>query len=105
MKQNETNVFQLCCVQRAYVGYVGWKNLENYVEMVAGLPRNEQKMKIFCKSNKRLYGVYKHIVVLSSDNVGVFCLPNSTESEKNFYVIRDQKALESVQNYRSVMTS
>ncbi len=22
-KQNETNVFQLCCVQRAYVGYVG----------------------------------------------------------------------------------
>jgi hypothetical protein len=36
------------------------------------------------------------LVVLSSDNVGVFCLPNSTESEKNFYVIRDQKALESV---------
>ena len=34
---------------------------ENYVEMVAGLPRNEQKMKIFCKSNKRSYGVYKHI--------------------------------------------
>jgi hypothetical protein len=44
-----------------YVGYVGWKNLESYVEMVAGLPRNEQKMKIFCKSNKRSYGVYKHI--------------------------------------------
>ncbi len=44
-------------------------------------------------------------VVLSSDNVGVFCLPNSTESEKNFYVIRDQKALESVQKYRSVVTS
>jgi hypothetical protein len=35
-------------------------------------------------------------VVLSSDLVGVFCLPNSTESEKNFYVIRDQKVLESV---------
>jgi hypothetical protein len=33
----------------------------SYVEMVAGLPRNEQKMKIFCKSNKRTYGVYKHI--------------------------------------------
>jgi hypothetical protein len=28
-KRNETNVFQLCYVQRAYVGYVGWKNLEN----------------------------------------------------------------------------
>jgi hypothetical protein len=56
-------VFQLCCGQRAYVGYVGWKKpcFENYVEMVAGLPRNEQKMKIFCKSNKRSYGVYKHI--------------------------------------------
>ena len=40
-----------------------WKKpcFENYVEMVAGLPRNEQKMKIFCKSNKRSYGVYKHI--------------------------------------------
>ncbi len=57
-KWNETNVFQLCCGQRAYVGYVGWKNLESYVEMVAGLPRNEQKMKIFCKSNKRSYGVH-----------------------------------------------
>ncbi len=46
-KRNETNVFQLCCGQRAYVGYVGWKkNLESYVEMVAGLPRNEQKMNI-----------------------------------------------------------
>ena len=41
-KRNETNVFQLCCGQRAYVGYVGWKNLESYVEMVAGLPINEQ---------------------------------------------------------------
>ena len=59
--ENETNVFQLCCGQRAYVGYVGWKNLESYVEMVAGLPRNKQKMKIFCKSNKRSFGVYKHI--------------------------------------------
>ena len=59
--KNETNVFQLCCGQRAYVGYVGWKNLESYVEMVAGLPKNEQKMKIFCKSNKRSYGVYEHI--------------------------------------------
>ncbi len=39
-KRNETNVFQLCCGQRAYVGYVGWKNLESYIEMVAGLPRN-----------------------------------------------------------------
>jgi hypothetical protein len=45
-ERNETNVFQLCCGQRAYVGYVGWKNLESYVEMVAGLPRNEQKMNI-----------------------------------------------------------
>jgi hypothetical protein len=61
MKRNGTNVFQLCCVQRDYVGCVGWKNLESFVEMVAGLPRNEQKIKIFCKSNKRLYGVYKHI--------------------------------------------
>ena len=41
-KRYETNVFQLCCGQRAYVGYVGWKNLESYVEMVAGLPINEQ---------------------------------------------------------------
>ena len=41
-KRNETNVFQLCCGQRSYVGYVGWKNLESYVEMVAGLPINEQ---------------------------------------------------------------
>jgi hypothetical protein len=45
-ERNETNVFQLCCGQRAYVGYVGWKNLESYVKMVAGLPRNEQKMNI-----------------------------------------------------------
>ena len=45
--KNETNVFQLCCVQRAYVGYVGWKNLESYVEMVAGLPRDTKMIKIF----------------------------------------------------------
>ena len=42
-KRNGTNVFQLCCGQRDYVGYVGRKTLfENYVEMVAGLPRNKQ---------------------------------------------------------------
>jgi hypothetical protein len=29
-------------VKKDYVGYVGWKNLESYVEMVAGLPINEQ---------------------------------------------------------------
>ncbi len=27
-KQNETNVFQLCCGQRAYNGYVGWETLK-----------------------------------------------------------------------------
>ena len=43
------------------VTLVGRTLFENYVEMVAGLPRNEQKMKIFCKSNKRSYGVYEHI--------------------------------------------
>ncbi len=42
-KRNETNVFQLCCGQRVYVGYVGWKNLESYVEMVAGLPKIQIK--------------------------------------------------------------
>jgi hypothetical protein len=72
-KRNETNVFQLCCGQRAYVGYVGWKNLESYVEMVAGLPKNEQKMKIFCKSNKRSYGVYEHI---KNGQNAMFKLPN-----------------------------
>jgi hypothetical protein len=71
--KNETNVFQLCCGQRAYVGYVGWKNLESYVEMVAGLPKNEQKMKIFCKSNKRSYGVYEHI---KNGQNAMFKLPN-----------------------------
>ena len=36
-------VFQLCCEKgKNYVGYVGWKNLESYVEMVAGLPINKQ---------------------------------------------------------------
>jgi hypothetical protein len=28
---------------KGYVGYVGWKNLESYVEMVAGLPKNTNK--------------------------------------------------------------
>ena len=46
-ERNETNVFQLCCGQRAYVGYVGWKNLESYVEMVAGLPKDTKMIKIF----------------------------------------------------------
>ena len=46
-KRNETNVFQLCCEQRAYVGYVGWKNLESYVEMVARLPKDTKMIKIF----------------------------------------------------------
>ena len=72
--KNETNVFRLCCEKgKIYVGYVGWKNLESYVEMVAGLPRNEQKMKIFCKSNKRTYGVYKHI---KNGQNAMFKLPN-----------------------------
>ena len=46
-KRNETNVFQLCCGKgKNYVGYVGLvgKTLfENYVEMVAGLPRTNKK--------------------------------------------------------------
>ncbi len=46
-KRNETNVFQLCCGQKAYVGYVGWKNLESYVEMVARLPKDTKMIKIF----------------------------------------------------------
>jgi hypothetical protein len=29
MERNKTNMFQLCCGQRAYVEYVGWKNLES----------------------------------------------------------------------------
>jgi hypothetical protein len=52
-----------------WLRWFGWKNLESYVEMVAGLPRNEQKMKIFCKSNKRSYGAYKHIKKRSKCNV------------------------------------
>ncbi len=51
-KRNETNVFQLCCGQRAYVGYVGWKNLESYVEMVAGLPRKRTKNEYFVNQTK-----------------------------------------------------
>ena len=45
-KKNETNVFQLCCGKgKNYVGYVGLvgKNLESYVEMVAGLPKTNKK--------------------------------------------------------------
>jgi hypothetical protein len=30
-----------------YVGYAGWKNLESYVEMVAGLARDTKMIKIF----------------------------------------------------------
>ncbi len=44
----------------------------------------------FTDTQKQEYlNFHKESVVLSSDFVGVFCLPNSTESEKNFYVIRD----------------
>jgi hypothetical protein len=48
-KRKETNVFLCCGKGKNYVGYVGLvgKTLfENYDEMVAGLPRNEQKMNI-----------------------------------------------------------
>ncbi len=55
-KRNETNVF-LCCGKMITLVWLEKPCFENYVEMVAGLPRNEQKMKIFCKSNKRSYGV------------------------------------------------
>jgi hypothetical protein len=42
-KRNKTNVFQLCCGQRAYVGYVGLVGRTlKIVKMVAGLPINEQ---------------------------------------------------------------
>jgi hypothetical protein len=34
INKTKTNVIQLCCGQRAYVGYVGWKNLKS-----AGLPK------------------------------------------------------------------
>ena len=50
--ETKTNVFQLCCGQRDYVGYVVWKNIESYVEMVAGLPRNEQKNEYFVNQTK-----------------------------------------------------
>ena len=46
--KNET---KLTCfnfvVGKGYVGYVGWKNLESYVEMVAGLPKDTEMIKIF----------------------------------------------------------
>ena len=71
-KRNETNVF-LCCGKMITLVWLEKPCFENYVEMVAGLPRNEQKMKIFCKSNKRSYGVYKHIKKQSKCNVK---LPN-----------------------------
>ena len=55
-KRNETNVFQLCCGKgKNYVGYVGLvgKTLfENYVEMVAGLPRTNKKWKYFVNQTK-----------------------------------------------------
>jgi hypothetical protein len=35
-KKNETNVFQLCCGQRAYVGYVGWKTLKVTLKWLQG---------------------------------------------------------------------
>ena len=43
--KRKTNVFQLCCGQRekiTLVTLVGRTLFENYVEMVAGLPINEQ---------------------------------------------------------------
>ncbi len=48
--KRKTNVFQLCCGQREklrWLRWFGWKNLENYVEMVAGLPRDTKMIKIF----------------------------------------------------------
>ena len=44
-KRNGTNVFQLCCGKGekiTLVTLVWLKNLESYVEMVAGLPINKQ---------------------------------------------------------------
>ena len=64
MKRNEKlTCFSVVCKGLTLVTLVWLEEpcFENYVEMVAGLPRNEQKMKIFCKSNKRSYGVYEHI--------------------------------------------
>ena len=49
-------MFQLCCGKgKNYVGYVGLvgKTLfENYVEMVAGLPRTNKKWKYFVNQTK-----------------------------------------------------
>jgi hypothetical protein len=45
MKRNETNVFQLCCVQRRWLRWL--ENLESYVEMVAGLPIDTKMIKNF----------------------------------------------------------
>ena len=79
-KRNETNVFQLCCGQRAYVGLVGgtltlkitlkWlqgcqlkqtKN-EYFVNQTKDRSNKRSNKKwLFCKSNKRSYGVYKQI--------------------------------------------
>ncbi len=58
---------------------------------------------LHCEVHKKIST--QNLVVESWDKVGFFCLPNSTESEKNFYVIQNPNALESVQNYRSVVTS
>ena len=41
--KNETNVFQLCCGQRAYVGYVGWKNLEVTLKWLQGCQETNKK--------------------------------------------------------------
>ncbi len=50
-KRNETNVFQLCCGKKNYVGYVGWENLESYVEMVAGLPKDTKMIRTSLLTN------------------------------------------------------
>ncbi len=44
--KNETKLTCFNFVVEKGKNYVGWKNLESYVEMVAGLPKNEQKMNI-----------------------------------------------------------
>ena len=47
-KRNETNVFQLCCGKGKnlrWLRWFGWKNLESYVEMVAGLPKDTKMIK------------------------------------------------------------
>jgi hypothetical protein len=47
-KRNEKLTCFNFVVSKAYVGYVGWKNLEIDVEMVAGLPKinklNDQEL-------------------------------------------------------------